>query len=409
MLDIDDVLDARERVSDVARHTPLDYSNTFSSMTGAEVHLKLECFQRTGSFKIRGATNRIRTLSETERDAGVVTASAGNHAQGVALAASRSDADAKVVMPETAPISKIKATKSYGAAVVLHGIDYDAAQAHAHELEEQEDRTYVHAFDDEHVMAGQGTLGLEIVEDLPEVDTVVVPIGGGGLISGIATAVKAYDMDVRVVGVQAEGASTVAQSLQKGEPRSVDEVDTIADGIAVRRVGDQTFPVIHERVDEVVTVSDNEIATALVLLLERGKTLVEGAGATPLAALLEGKFGYDDDEVIVPTLCGGNIDLNLLTTVIMRGLVDQGRYVKIRTVLKDRPGALNDLLDIVAEERANIYAIQHDRTNRDVAMNATDVELDLKSRGPQHVDALLTRIRDEGFEVTVLNGPRPQE
>ncbi|MFB6269562.1 MAG: threonine ammonia-lyase, partial [Halobacterium sp.] len=365
MLELDDVLDARERVADVARHTPLDYSNTFSTMTGAEVHLKLECFQRTGSFKIRGATNRIRTLSETERDAGVVTASAGNHAQGVALAASRSDVDSKVVMPETAPISKIKATKSYGAEVVLHGIDYDAAQAHAHELEDEEGRTYVHAFDDEHIMAGQGTLGLEIVDDLPEVDTVVVPIGGGGLIAGIATAVKAHDPDVRVVGVQAEGASTVAKSLQKGEPRSVDQVDTIADGIAVRRVGEKTFPVIRERVDEVVTVSDDEIATALMLMLERGKTLVEGAGATPLAALLEGKFVYEDDEVIVPALCGGNIDLNLLTTVIMRGLVDQGRYVKIRTVLKDRPGALNDLLDVVADERANIYAIQHDRTNRD--------------------------------------------
>ncbi|MXR21689.1 threonine ammonia-lyase [Halobacterium bonnevillei] len=408
MIEIDDVLDARERVANVARHTPLDYSNTFSRMTGAEVHLKLECFQRTGAFKIRGATNRIRTLSEAERDAGVVTASAGNHAQGVALAASRSGVDAKVVMPEAAPISKIKATRSYGAEVVLHGVDYDAAQTHAHELEESEGRTYVHAFDDEHVMAGQGTIGLEIVEDLPEVETVVVPIGGGGLISGVATAVKAHDPDVRVVGVQAEGASAAAQSLQKGEPRSLDSVDTIADGIAVRRVGEKTFPVIRERVDEVVTVSDDEIATALMLLLERGKTLVEGAGAAPLAALLEGKFVYEPDEVVVPALCGGNIDLNLLTTVIMRGLVDQGRYVKLRTVLKDRPGALDDLVDVVAEERANIYAIQHDRTNRDIAMNAAEVELDLETRGPEHVDALIDRIREEGFDVTVLNGPRPR-
>ncbi|MCG1004189.1 MULTISPECIES: threonine ammonia-lyase [Halobacterium] len=408
MIGLDDVLDAREHVADVARHTPLDYSNTFSRMTGAEVHLKLECFQRTGSFKIRGATNRIRTLSDAESDAGVVTASAGNHAQGVALAASRSGVDSKVVMPETAPISKIKATKSYGAEVVLHGVDYDAAQAYAHELEAEEGRTYVHAFDDERVMAGQGTIGLEIVDDLPELDTVVVPIGGGGLISGVATAVKAHDPDVRVVGVQAEGASTVASSLRKGQPQSVDSVDTIADGIAVRRVGEKTFPVIRERVDEVVTVSDDEIATALMLMLERGKTLVEGAGATPLAALLEGKFVYDENEVIVPALCGGNIDLNLLTTVIMRGLVDQGRYVKVRTVLKDRPGALDDLIDVIADERANIYAIQHDRTNRDIAMNAAEVELDLETRGPEHVDALLERIREAGFEVTVLNGPRPQ-
>ncbi|MFB6071383.1 MAG: threonine ammonia-lyase [Halobacterium sp.] len=408
MIELDDVLAARDRVAETARHTPLDYSHTFSDMTGAEIHLKLECFQRTGSFKIRGATNRIRTLSDEDQAAGVVTASAGNHAQGVALAASRSGVDSKVVMPETAPISKIKATKSYGADVVLHGVDYDEAQAHAHEIEAEKGRTYVHAFDDEYIMAGQGTLGLEIVEDLPDVDTVVVPIGGGGLISGIATAVKAHDPDIRVVGVQAEGASTVAKSLQKGHPEAVDSVDTIADGIAVRQVGQQTFPVIRERVDEVVTVSDDEIATALILMLERGKTLVEGAGATPLAAVLEGKFVYDDDETIVPALCGGNIDLNLLTTVIIRGLVDQGRYVKIRTVLKDRPGALNDLLDIVAEERANIYAIQHDRTNRDIAMNATEVELDLETRGPEHVDGLLNRIRDEGFDVTVLNGPRPQ-
>jgi threonine dehydratase len=409
MLELDDVLAARDRVADVARHTPLDYSHTFSDMTGADVHLKLECFQRTGSFKIRGATNRIRTLTDDQQAAGVVTASAGNHAQGVALAASRSGVDSKVVMPESAPISKLKATKSYGAEVVLHGADYDEAQAHAHELEREEGRTYVHAFDDEYIMAGQGTIGLEITDDLPDVDTVVVPIGGGGLISGIATAVKAYDSDVRVVGVQAEGASSVARSLDKGQPEGLESVDTIADGIAVRQVGDQTFPVIRERVDEVVTVSDDEIATALVLLLERGKTLVEGAGATALAAILESKFDYDDGETIVPALCGGNIDLNLLTTVIMRGLVDQGRYVKIRTVLKDRPGSLNDLLDIVADERANIYGIQHDRTNRDIAMNATEVELDLETHGPDHVDRLLSRIQNEGFEVTVLNGPRPAE
>ena len=406
MIQLDDVLAARDRVDDVARHTPLDYSNTFSNVTGAEVHLKLECFQRTGSFKIRGATNRIRTLTDEEQGAGVVTASAGNHAQGVALAASRSGVDAKVVMPETAPISKRKATESYGAEVVLRGVDYAEAQEFAHELEAEEGRTYVHAFDDEYIMAGQGTLGLELTEDLPEVDTVVVPIGGGGLISGVATAVKAHDPDVRVVGVQAEGASSVAGSLKKGRPEGVDSVDTIADGIAVRKVGERTFPVVEERVDEVVTVSDDEIATAVVLLLERGKTLVEGAGSVPLAALLEGKFDYEDGEVVAPVLSGGNIDLNLLTTVIMRGLVDQGRYVKLRTVLKDRPGALNHLLDVVAEERANIYAIQHDRTNRDIAMNATEVELDLETHDAAHVDRLLERIREEGFEVTVLNGPR---
>ena len=406
MIQLDDVLAARDRVDDVARHTPLDYSNTFSKATGAEVHLKLECFQRTGSFKIRGAANRIRTLTDEEQAAGVVTASAGNHAQGVALAAKRLGVDAKIVMPEIAPISKIKATKNYGAEVVLRGVDYNEAQEFAHVLEAEEDRTYVHAFDDEHIMAGQGTIGLEITDDLPEVDTVVVPIGGGGLIAGVATAVKARNPDVRVVGVQAEGASSVADSLRKGRPEGVNSVDTIADGIAVRKVGEKTFPVIEQRVDEVVTVSDDEIATALMLLLERGKTLVEGAGSVPLAALLEERFDYGAGEVVAPVLSGGNIDLNLLTTVIMRGLVDQGRYVKLRTVIKDRPGALNHLLDVVAEERANIYAIQHDRTNRDIAMNATEVELDLETHDADHVERLLARIRDEGFDVTVLNGPR---
>jgi len=402
MIDVDDVREARERVRETSRHTPLDYSHTFSEMTGAEVHLKLENFQRTGSFKIRGATNRIETLSAAQREAGVVTASAGNHAQGVALAATRSGVDAKIVMPEHAPISKIKATRGYGAEVVLHGADYNEAAEHAHEIERAEDRTYVHAFDDEMVMAGQGTIGLEIVEDCPEVDTVVVPIGGGGLISGIATAVAAERPEARVVGVQAEGASSVAPSLEKGEIHELDGVDTIADGIATRRVGDRTFEVIRERVDEVVTVSDPEIAMAITYLLERSKTLVEGAGAVSLAALLSGAIDHEDGEVIVPALCGGNIDLNTLTTVVMRGLVETGRYLKIRTVLADRPGSLESLLEIVADMRANIYAVRHDRTSREVGMSDTEIELDLETRGPDHVEELLAAIREAGYEVERL-------
>jgi threonine dehydratase len=402
MIELSDVLDARGRVEETARRTPLDYSHTFSDMTGAEVHLKLETFQRTGSFKIRGATNRIKTLGDEEKSAGVVTASAGNHAQGVALAATKSGVDSKIVMPGNAPISKIKATRDYGATVVLHGDDYNDAQAKAHEIEEAEGRTYVHAFDDDMVMAGQGTIGLEIVEDLPELDTVVVPIGGGGLIAGIATAVKARNPEARVVGVQAEGASSAAQSLRKGEVHTLDSVDTIADGIATRSVGEKTFEVIEERVDEVVTVSDSEIAVAVTLLLERAKTLVEGAGAVALAALLSGAFDYEEDEVIVPALCGGNIDMNTLTTVIMRGLVETGRYVKIRTVLEDRPGALDDLIDVISGQQANIYGIQHDRTSRDIGMNAAEVELDLETRGPEHVDELLSALRDGGFDVEVM-------
>ncbi|ELZ28819.1 threonine dehydratase [Halosimplex carlsbadense 2-9-1] len=402
MIELADVLDARERVAATARHTPLDYSHTFSSMTGADIHLKLETFQRTGSFKIRGATNKIATLSDEEQEAGVVTASAGNHAQGVALAATRIGVDSKIVMPEHAPVSKVKATRNYGAEVVLHGADYDEAAEKAHEIERAEDRVYVHAFDDPMVMAGQGTIGLEILEELPEVDTLLVPIGGGGLISGIATAVKAKNPDTRIVGVQAEGASSVADSLRKGEVVEREQVDTIADGIATRKVGTETFEVIRERVDEVVTVSDAETAVALTTLLERGKTLVEGAGAVPLAALLEGRFDYDDDEVIVPCLCGGNIDLNVLTTVIMRGLVETGRYLRIRTILKDRPGELERLVQIISDARANIHAIEHDRAGKDVAMNAAEVELDLETKGAEHAEALLAALREEEYEVDVL-------
>ncbi|ELZ94813.1 threonine ammonia-lyase [Haloferax mucosum ATCC BAA-1512] len=403
MLSLADIHAARERVENVARRTPLEYSHTFSDMTGAEVHLKLENSQRTGSFKIRGATNRITTLSEEEKDAGVVTASAGNHAQGVALAATRAGVDSKIVMPEHAPISKVKATERYGGNVVLHGTDYDEAQAKAHEIEAAEGRTYVHAFDDEYVMAGQGTIGLEILEDCPSLDTVVVPIGGGGLISGISTAIKEQHPDARVIGVQAEKASSVADSLKKGSVQTLDEADTIADGIAVRRMGDKTFEVIQERVDEVVTVSDEEIAVALTYLLERSKTLVEGAGAVALAALLFERFDYEDDEVIVPALCGGNIDMNTLTTVLMRGLVETGRYLKIRTELKDRPGSLEQLIEIIADKKANIYAVRHDRTSRKIALNATEVELDLEMRGPEHVDEVLSALRGQGYDVEVLD------
>ncbi|WP_254531521.1 threonine ammonia-lyase [Natrinema gelatinilyticum] len=402
MLELADILEARERVRETSRRTPLEYSHTYSTMTGADIRLKLENFQRTGAFKIRGATNRIATLSEEQKAAGVVTASAGNHAQGVALAATRAGVDSKIVMPEYAPISKVKATESYGADVVLAGRDYDAAAEHAHEIEREEGRTYVHAFDDEYVMAGQGTIGLEILDDCPDVETVVVPIGGGGLISGIATAIKEQRPDTRVIGVQAEGASSAADSLEADERVSIEEVDTIADGIATRSIGEQTFPYIRKYVDEVITVSDPETAVALVYLLERSKTLVEGAGAVPLAAVLFEKFEYEADEVIVPALCGGNIDLNMLTNVIIRGLVETGRYLKIRTVLKDRPGALEDLLEIVTAHRANIYAIHHDRTSREVEMSDTEVEIELEMRGPDHVDAFLSDLRKAGYTVDVL-------
>ncbi|QWC19393.1 threonine ammonia-lyase [Halorubrum sp. 2020YC2] len=403
MLSLADIREARERVSGVARHTPLERSRSFSEMSGADLHLKLENFQRTGAFKIRGAMNRIQTLSDAEREAGVVTASAGNHAQGVALAASRAGVDATVVMPKFAPVSKVKATRGYGASVRLEGVDYDESQAYAHRLEREEDRTYVHAFDDPVVMAGQGTLGLEIVDDCPELDTVVVPIGGGGLISGVAVAVKEQLPDARVVGVQAEGAASAARSLEAGEVTEIDGVDTIADGIATRSVGERTLAVMAEYVDEVVTVDDREIALALTLLLERAKTLVEGAGAVALAAVLSEAFEYDDGETIVAALCGGNIDLNRLGTVVRRGLVQMGRYLKITIDLKDRPGELERVSSIVARTGANVYAVHHDRTSRDVAVNAAELELELETDDAEHAADIVDALEAEGYEVEILS------
>lgn len=401
MLSLADVEAARERVDDVALHTRVESQRTFSRLTGADVRLKFENYQRTGSFKIRGATNRIRTLTDQERDSGVITASAGNHAQGVALAAQYSGVEALIVMPEFAPISKVNATRSYGAEVLLYGEDYADAQEKAHELAADSSRTYVHAYDDEAVQAGQGTIGLEILEDCPEVETVVVPIGGGGLIGGIATAIKANKPETRIVGVQAEGAATVAHSLDKDATEELESVDTIADGIATGAVGESTLPLIDEHVDEIVTVEDGEIASAVVLLLERVKTLVEGAGAVPVAALLEDRIDFEDDETVVPVLSGGNIDLNLLTTVLTRGLVDRGRFVKLRTVMKDRPGALRDLLEIVGRHQANIYEINHDRARQSFAIDATEIEMDLETRGNEHVEAIIEDLREAGFFVEV--------
>ena len=403
MLSLSDIRAARDRVDGVARHTPLERSRTFSEMTGADVHLKLETFQRTGAFKIRGATNRIGTLSAAAREAGVVTASAGNHAQGVALAAERAGVDATVVMPKFAPVSKVKATRGYGATVRLEGVDYDEAQAVAHELERAEGLTYVHAFDDPAVMAGQGTLGLEIVDDCPALDTVVVPIGGGGLIAGVAVAVKSQLPDARVVGVQAAGAASAAASLAADERVELDRVDTIADGIATRSVGERPLAVMREYVDEVVTVDDREIALAVTLLLERAKTLVEGAGAVALAATLSEAFSYDDDETVVAALCGGNVDLNRLATIVRRGLVQLGRYRKITVGLKDRPGELERVAGIVARAGANVYAVHHDRTSRDVAVNAAELELELETNDADHAASIVADLEADGYEVDVLS------
>ncbi|MDY6775439.1 MAG: threonine ammonia-lyase [Halobacteria archaeon] len=400
MIDIDDIEDAREELEGVARHTPLNSSRTFSDITDSEVYFKYENRQRTGAFKIRGAYNRIQNLSEEERAKGVIAASAGNHAQGVALAATEAGIESTIVMPEDAPISKVQATREYGATVVLSGVDYSEAYEKAREIQRNDGGTFVHPFDDPYIQAGQGTIGLEILEDLPDVDTVIVSIGGGGLISGISTAVKARSPDTRVIGVQAEGAASVPQSLEKGEIYEREGVSTIADGIATRSIAESTFEVIQENVDEVVTVSDDEIANAILLLLERDKTVVEGAGAATVAAALSHKVEIGDEKVVC-VLSGGNIDGNTLSQVINRGLVNEGRYLKFTTVLNDKPGALVDIASLISDMNANIYAIHHDRTAKDVALNAAEVEFELETRSTQHANRIVRTLEKKGYDVSV--------
>jgi len=404
MIKIDNVEQAMERVEGVIEHTPLRHSRTVSEATGADVHLKYENLQRTGSFKIRGAYNKMSSLSDEEREAGVITASAGNHAQGVALAAREVGIDTKIVMPKDAAISKVEATSEYGGdyvEIVLHGIDYDEAYEKALEIGEKEGRVFVHPFDDEHVQAGQGTVGLEILDELPEVDTIIVAVGGGGLAAGVATAVKARSPDTRVIAAQAEGASSLKQSLQRGEVYERDSVSTISDGIATRHIAESTFEVIKERVDEAVVVDDDETANAILRLLEQDKTVVEGAGAVPVAAAVERDLDLEG-ETVVPLLCGGNIDSNVLSQVINRGLINAGRYLKFETVLHDKPGALVDIATRIADHNANIYAIHHDRMAKDVTLNAAEVEFEVETRSREHANRLVRALENEGYDIEVL-------
>lgn len=404
MIGIDDVEQAMERVEGVAEKTPLRHSRTVSEATDADVHLKYENLQRTGSFKIRGAYNKISSLSDDERESGVIAASAGNHAQGVALAAKEVGVETKIVMPRDAAISKVEATSEYGGdhvEILLHGIDYGEAYEKAREIQENEGRVFVHPFDDPHVQAGQGTVGLEILDELADVDTVVVAVGGGGLATGVATAVKERSPDTRVVAAQAEGASSLKESLERGEVYERDSVSTISDGIATRRIAESTFEVIKERVDEAVVVDDDETANAMLRLLERDKTVVEGAGAVPVAAAIERDLDLEG-ETVVPILCGGNIDSNVLSQVINRGLINAGRYLKFETVLHDKPGALVDIATLISEHNANIYAIHHDRMAKDVTLNAAEVEFEVETRSREHANRLVRALEKKGYDIEVL-------
>lgn len=397
MIELSDVEEAYSLLEGTVKHTPLRYSSFFSESSGADVYLKLENLQRTGAFKIRGAYNKIKNL-ETDKD-GVVAASAGNHAQGVALAASEANVDAKVVMPKGAPISKVEATRSYGADVELYGIDYDEAQKRAIEIQEQENRELIHPFDDPLVQAGQGTIGLEILEEISP-DFVIVPIGGGGLISGIATAIKEKEPTTKIVGVEAEGAASVLKSLQKGEIFERKSVSTISDGIATRKIANSTLEIIKQRTDDILEVTDDRTSDAILHLLEREKTVAEGAGAVSIAAL--DRLNIDKDDTVVCILSGGNIDSNVLSQVINRGLMNAGRYLKFRTVLKDKPGSLAEISRLISEEDSNIYAIHHDRMAKNVAVNAAEVEFHLETRNRKHANKIVRKLEKAQYEIEVI-------
>ncbi len=397
-LEFNDFEKAAERLAPLIHHAELDRSTTFSKMAGGSVYLKCENRQRTGSFKIRGAGNKIASMIERGEHNPVVASSAGNHAQGVAYAASRFGIPATIVMPVSAPIAKVQATEGYGAKVVLAGSCYDDAYAEACAICEREQAKFLHPYDDEEVIAGQGTLGLEMLYDLPSVDNIVVPAGGGGLLAGVSTAVKTINPRVRVIGVQAEGADAIAQSFKAGKRIVTESAGTIADGIAVKAPGEKTVELINRYADDVVTVSDTQIADAILLLMERCKQVVEPAGASSLAAVLNGKIDTAGKRTIA-LLSGGNIDVSFIASLIERGLVARGRRIKLFVRLMDHPGSLMNLLSIIAESRANILTVEHDKLVSGLNPNETSVHIACEVGGKEHARQLVRDITAGGYQV----------
>lgn len=399
---IEDLELARRRLKDVVKPTPLIQSATLSRMLGAEVHVKPENLQKTGSFKIRGAYNRIAALSAAEAARGTVAASAGNHGQALAWAASRAGVRATIVMPTTAAIAKIDATSSYGQTVELRGADYPEAHRAAEEICARTGAVFVDAYDDPFVIAGQGTVGLEICGELAP-DFVLVPVGGGGLISGIAVALAARAPRAKLVGVEAAGSAQLSLSLSRGVPATVPTaLDTIADGLATGRIGRLPFELIRDRLDRVVTVDDFEIGEAVLLMLERMKLLAEGAGAAALAGALKLGGALAGRRVAI-VASGGNIDVNLLDRIIGHGLAKAGRLVRLTVEMRDRPGELGRLLKLVAESGANVHAIQHDRARRDVRIGGARVTVELETRGHDHIERIREALAAHGHKVLVEN------
>jgi threonine dehydratase len=387
--------------------TPCWESRTFSTLCGGRVWLKYENLQRTGSYKIRGALNRTLTLPQAARARGVIAASAGNHAQGVAVAAQLAGVPATIVMPRQAPLAKIAATRGYGARVILHGDVFDEALAYACQLAVDEGLTLIHAFDDPLVMAGQGTVGLEILDDAPEIDTLVVPIGGGGLIAGIATAARAMRPDIRIVGVQSAGANSTYLAFHDQLIGPLESVSTIADGLLTRAPGQHTLPIIRRHVDDVVTVSEEAIAETVVLLFERAKTVAEPAGAVALAALLSGAVAAAEHRTCA-VISGGNIDPNLMDRLLQFGLSAAGRHLRLRTQLPDRPGALVGLSTLIAEHGANIFEVVHHRLGSSPSVNIVDLELTLEVRDRAHGEALVHSLRQAGYPAELIQPFRPR-
>lgn len=395
---IADIWQAHKLLKPLIHHTILTPSRTLSDITGADIYLKAEHMQRGGSFKVRGATYKISRLTEKQKRAGVIAASAGNHAQGVAIAAAEQHIPCTIVMPENAPLAKVMATQGYGASVELYGATYDDAYQRCLELQQQLGATYIHAFDDPDIITGQGTLGLEMLNDLPDADAIVVPIGGGGLISGIATAARALKPDITIIGVEAEGAPGCRVSLDKGSLQTLPAITTIADGIAVKRPGALTFSIIKQLVDEVVLVNDEDIIKAVLLLMERCKMLVEGAGAAGLAALLSGAIHLEGKKVLVP-LTGGNIDINLVGRFIEHALAAAGRYFVIHARLNDRPGELMRMLGIIAEMRINVIDVRYQRISNRLPIMQREETITLETRDRAQCEELLRRLHDAGYIV----------
>jgi threonine dehydratase len=398
-VNINDIHAARERIRDIITPTPIIADDRLSEEVGARAFLKAENLQKSGSFKIRGGYNKISQLSDDEKSRGVIAASAGNHAQGVALAAKLVGIKATIVLPELAPLTKINATRSYGAEVILHGATFDEAVAHSRELQREYNYTYVHAFDDEKIIAGQGTIGLEIAEGISAVSVVVVPIGGGGLISGIATAVKTLNPSARVIGVQAANVAWVNPSLRAGHAVIAESGQTIADGIAVKSPGEITLPMIQQYVDEVVEVNEEEIARAIFFCVQNNRLVVEGAGAAGLAALLAKKIAVRPEDKVCAVLCGGNIDANLLARVLEQVLVHQGRYIMLKLLVLDRPGMLATLLNKVAETRANVIEVFHRRAMWLAPLGRVGIEMLLEVRDNEHAREVEKYLESAGYQV----------